>query len=277
MSVAFAVFTSDPNLLPCELFRLRDQISLTDGPATAVGCGTFAQEEVLLQRYPSGVLSPGSLFEAWDGIHSEALLYHASLLPPGTSLEEDTQPFRYHRWMFCHNGSIRDFPSIRSRLLSLIPEHLQRLLHGDTDSEACFALFLKLLRDSNRTDDIQLEAALAAQLLWKTVRIVEQLSSEAGDSLIATLNFIATNGRMLVATRRGGEKLFYRLLEGSSRCQRCGIEPSFPDARPRVRSHRSRKSIAIASHLRDSTGWFEIQDGSALAVGSDLNIQHLPI
>ncbi len=82
---------------------------------------------------------------------------------------------------------------------------------------------------------------------------------------------------MLVAPRRGGEKLFYRLLEGSSRCQRCGIEPSLPDARPQVRSHRRRKSIAIASHLRDSTGWFEIQDGSALAVGSDLNIQHLPI
>ncbi len=201
MSVAFAVFTSDPNLLPCELFRLRDQISLSDGPATAVGCGTFAQEEVLLQRYPSGVLSSGSLFEAWDGIHSEALLYHATLLPTGTSLEEDTQPFRYHRWMFCHNGSIRDFPSIRSRLLSLIPEHLQRRLRGDTDSEVCFALFLKLLRDTNRTDDAQLEAALAAQLLCKTVRIVEQLSSEAGDSRVATLNFIATNGRMPPRTR----------------------------------------------------------------------------
>jgi len=182
MSVAFAVFTSDPNLMPCELFRLRDQISLTDGPVTAVGCGTFAQEEVLLQRYPSGVLSPGSLFQAWDGIQSEALLYHASLLPPGTSLEEDTQPFRYHRWMFCHNGLIRDFPGIRSRLLSLIPEHLQRRLRGDTDSKACFALFLKLLHDSNRTDDIQLEAALATQLLCKTVRTLEQLSSEAGDS-----------------------------------------------------------------------------------------------
>jgi predicted glutamine amidotransferase len=277
MSVAFSVFTSDPNLLRCELFRLKQVVSLTDRPLNAAGLGSYSQEEVLLQRYPGAAVQQPSLFSSWDKLESEALLYHATMLPLGVSLEENTQPFRYHRWMFCHIGQMDAFASIRTRLIAMLPEHLQRQLSGDTESEVAFALFLKFLRDTGRTDDVLLEPALAAQLLAKTVRLLEQLSVEAGAPKLATLNFIATNGRMLIATRRGPEPLHYLLLEGSARCDRCGIEIFTPDARPLVRAHRRRRSIAIASHLLDPTGWMQIPDGATIAVGRDLSIQRVPI
>ena len=277
MSIAFAVFTSDPNLLPCELYRLKKLVSLSEGPVNAAGVGSYSQDEVLLQRYPGAAIQQSLLFGSWDKLESEALLFHASMLPLGVSLEEHTQPFRYHRWMFCHNGRIEGFPNIRGRLLAMLPEHLQRKLSTDGVSEMAFALFLKFLRDTGRTDDVALEPALAAQLLAKTVRRLEQLSIEAGASRVASLNFVATNGRMLIASRQGVEPLHYLLLEGSARCERCEITSATADSRPLVRAHRRRRSIAIASHLLDPIGWMQIPNGATIAVGRDLSIQRLPI
>src|SRR5687767_6841946 len=54
MSVAFAVFTSDPNLLACELSRLSAQVTLVNGDrVSALGVGHYASDELLLQQYRS--------------------------------------------------------------------------------------------------------------------------------------------------------------------------------------------------------------------------------
>ncbi len=277
MSMAFAVFTSDPNLLQCELSRLEAEVSLSEGqPFNAVGLGAYAQEDVLLQRHPA-LPALRSLSKLWPRVDSEALLYHGQLLPVGISPEENTQPFRHHRWMFCHNGAVSEFPRVRARLLASLPEFLQRQIRSDTDSEVVFAIFLKLLWDTGRMDDPFLEPAVAAQLLGRTVRLVEQLAGEAGASKTSELNCIATNGWMLIAARHGSEPLAYALLEGTARCQRCGLDASTTDSRPIVRAHRRRKTVAIASHLVRSSSWIEIPEGTAIAVGRDLNVQRLPI
>jgi len=148
---------------------------------------------------------------------------------------------------------------------------------GETDSEVAFMLFLRVLRETGRADDLGIGAALAAQLLGKTVRLLEQASGDAGGPKTATLNFIATNGRILAATRHGEQPLFYTLLEGSSRCGRCRIDASTPETDPRVRAHRRRKTVAIASHAVRPTVWIEIPNDRAIAVGRDLSIQQLPI
>src|SRR5258708_355611 len=232
MSIAFSVFTSDPNLLRCELYRLKHLVSLSERPLNAAGVGSYSQEEVLLQRYPGAGVQPSSLFSSWDKLESEALLYHATMLPLGGSLEENTQPFRYHRWLFCHNGQIGGFASIRTRLIEMLPDHLQRQLSGDTESEVAFALFLKFLRDTGRTDDVLLEPALAAQLLAKTVRSLEQLSVEAGAPRGARLNLLATNGRMLIAPPHRPHPLPFPFLERSAPRRRGRIQNYRPPATP---------------------------------------------
>lgn len=271
-----AVFTSDPNLMRCELARLREQVSLLDEPVSnAVGLGSYAQDEVLLQRYGSDVGLP-PLDELWSGTESEAFLYRAQRLPVGLSLDDNTQPFRFRRWLFAHFGAVNGFEQIRSKVLSSIPEFLQRQIRGDTDSEVAFALFLKALRDTGRTEDPKLEGAVAAQLLAKTVRALEQFSSEAGATGKPTLNFAATNGRMLIATRSGPQPLHYALLEGSERCERCGLDAGAAESALLVREHRMRRTVAITTHARGS-GWIELSDRTALAVGRDLSIQTFPI
>ncbi len=44
MSATFAVFTSDPNLLQCELLRLAEEIATEDSSgANTVGLGSYAR------------------------------------------------------------------------------------------------------------------------------------------------------------------------------------------------------------------------------------------
>jgi glutamine amidotransferase len=91
------------------------------------------------------------------------------------------------------------------------------------------------------------------------------------------LNFIASNGSMLLATRRGPEPLFYTLLEGSPLCVRCGIQASTVETLPLVRAHQRRRTVALASHPIHAAKWIEIPDGTAIAIGRDLKLHRLPI
>ena len=270
MARVFGVYTSDPNLMRCELKRLGDQVGSTGGePANAVGMGSYAQDQVLLQRYASEATLP-PLATVWAGPESDAFLYHSQRLPLGLSPEENTQPFRYRHWLFAQTGHVEAFERMRTRMLSSLPEFLQRQIRGDTPAEATFALFLKLLRDTGRTEDIQLPASVVAGLLGKTVRAMEQLSAEAGTPGKPSLNLVVTNGRMLVATRSGSEPLYYALYEGLEHCARCGAQVD-----GRWLDHRMHRTVAVASALTKHPGWIELPQATALAVDDRLSMQTL--
>ena len=277
MSVAFAVFTSDPNLLSCELERLAEQVALVNGDRqNAVGVGHYGSDEVLLQRYRFD----GQPREVWKLIpqpESEALVYHAGPLRPGGSLEESAQPHRFRHWLFCHVGSINEWPRVRSLLHAELPEHLQRQVQGDNQGEAAFALFLKQLREAGRTDDRMLDAITAARLLGQSVTRMQALASQAGAARTSRLDFIATNQLMLLAARSGDAPLHYRLLEGIGRCGRHGITESSSEIDPKVLAHRRVRTVAVATDLARPAGWLEVQKGTVLAADRNLGIHFVPL
>ncbi len=278
MSVSFALLTSDPNLLRCQLDRLADAVRLSaDGTENAIGLGSYTQEDVLLQRLAQPPTLK-SLADGWRAGESDAVLYHAQTLAVGMTLEPNTQPFRYRRWLFAHDGQVQAFSALRNRLLTTLPEFLQRHLKGETDSEAAFALFLKQLRDTGRTDDRSLDPAIGAVLLEKVTSALQQLSAEAGAARTSDLNFVVTNGKMLLASRVGEQPLHYALLEGSDRCERCGIDGSTgTQGDLLVRQHRRQRTVVVASHLARPQGWVELRSGLSLAVDRSLTVQQLPL
>jgi len=275
MSVALAVLTSDPNLVRCELHRLEGQVTLQgeEGRSNAVGIGAYAQDDVLLRRFPRDAdLTLESLAPPHE---TEALLFHGRRLPVGLSLEENTQPFRSRRWLFAHQGRLEDFADIRAGLLDEVPDFLKRQIRGETDSEVAFALFLKRLWETGHADDPRLPAEVAGRLLVETGKHLSQASARAGAALTSTVNLIATNGYILVATRLGGQPLYYTRLEGTDRCEVCGLTPETPETQPGVAAHRRRRSVVVASHLKRPAGWVELAEGTVLTVGADLQVRHL--
>jgi glutamine amidotransferase len=274
MSVVFALLTSDPNLLKCELARLEGQVVLQAEPkANAVGVGAYADGEVLLRRLSSDAgLTVGSLAPPHE---SGAILFHAGRLPLGMSLEDNTQPFRARAWLFAHQGALNGFDRLRASLLEELPDYLRWQVKGSTDSEVAFAHFLKQLRDKGRTDDPRHEEEVAGRLLGETARDLERLAAQAGAARTSTLNFVATNGRILVATRSGAAPLYYTRLEGTDRCERCGITPQTPETHPTVIAHRRHRAVVVASHVKRTQGWVELPQGTTLMVSEELQVRHL--
>lgn len=272
MSVVLAMLTSDPNLLPCELHRLAGQVALQGEPRpNAVGVGAYAQDEVLLRRFPGDAeLSVPALAPPHE---SAALVFHGGRIPVGMSLEENTQPFRARHWLFAHQGGLRDFEGARASLMDSLPDFLQRQVRGATDSEVAFALFLKHLRETGHSEDPTLGAEAAARKLADTAREVERAT--AGLARAPALNFVATNGHVLLATRSGALPLYYTRLEGTDRCEMHGMTPTTPDTQPGVIAHRRRLTVVVASHVKRTSGWVELPRGTTLAVSEDLQVRHL--
>ena len=264
-----ALFTSDPFLVRCELNRVREQFSLGEA-SDVVGVGAYEDAVVLLKRYGSNV--PRT--HLWDAPETDVVLIHSQPPTSATPQDENTQPFRLRQWLFAHAGDVEQADRVRERILKLLPDFLLRAIRGTTVSEAVFALYLAQLRDLGRMEDPQLPAPLAAQLMLKAARTVEQLSSEVGGTSKSTLRLAATNGRILVAARLGAEPIFYKLLEGDAVCARCDLTSDGKDSEPLVRDHRRRRSVVLATHPK-TTGWLEVEDGQALAIDRKLSIQVL--
>jgi hypothetical protein len=276
MSNAFAVYTSNPNLLRCELHRLEGQIVLTDALAqtATVGLGSYEQNEVLLQEYSVADVH-SSYSQLWRGVASDVAIMHAAEVPVGAQLERYVQPYRFRSWMFSHVGDVQEYGKFRMKLIAALPELLQRQLSSDLVSEGMFALFLKNARELGRLDDTDYPATAVVEALRRTTRQVQSYAQEAGAVRAPELNFFATNGRMLVVSRCGPKPLHYALLEGSTQCDVCGVNAQTSENQPLVISHRRQRSVAVATQTtsKASNGWLELPPDRILSVGPQLNVQ----
>ncbi len=278
MGALAAILQTDPNLLRCQLRRLDASVVLQedDRLPDAYGFGHYSGGSVLLGKRPSGVTAPLSLAEIVGKVDSEALLAHARRAAIGQAKDENTQPFRFRRWLFAHDGTIEAFDRVKPKLLAALPDFLRRNVMGDTDSEHAFMWFLKLLRDDGRIDDLELDASTAGRALARTVKQIEAWTRELGEQRTSRLCFVATNGRIMVATRRGGP-LHYALLEGIVPCALDEIDVGTPESDPRVRPHRLVTAVAFASRLRQANGFIEVPEGSVVSVSRALQVTVSPI
>jgi hypothetical protein len=124
-------------------------------------------------------------------------------------------------------------------------------------------------------DDPRLEAETAGALLAETARELERAAAREGATRTSSLNFVATNGRILVATRSGEVPIYYTRLEGTDRCELCGITPTTSESQPAVMAHRRQRAVVVASHLKRPQGWVELGRGKALGVSEDLQVHPL--
>ena len=274
MGALAAVLQTDSNLLRCQLSRLDRCVTLADGDALPDGYGFGyygASGEPLLGKRPTGAGALLSLSDLAGRVDTEALVVHARRATVGNAKDENTHPFRYRRWLFAHDGTIEGFAQVRPKLLAALPEHLRRQIAGDTDSEHAFMWFLKLLRDENLVDDLDVDPQAAGRVLARTVKQVEAWCRDVGEGRPSRLTFVATNGRIMVATRRGGP-LFYALLEGILPCALDGLDLSTPESDPRVRPHRRVKAVCFATRLVQPNGFIEVPDGSVVSVSRNLQV-----
>lgn len=131
-----------------------------------------------------------------DELVTRSLITHIRLASVGSVTEENAHPFFARGWAFMHNGTVAKFKEHREAIRRHIaPQHLAQI-RGETDSETCFALFRTVLDDVERPGLDEMKRALST--VMQTVSAI----TDKGEHRSA-MNFLVTDGRRMVATRRG--------------------------------------------------------------------------
>jgi len=134
-------------------------------------------------------------FERVSGlVSSHAVLAHVRLKSVGEVAMRNAHPFLRGRWAFAHNGTVRDFEQHQGEMEALIAPELLEELKGETDSERCFLLFLTHLQGRSGIDAV-------ADALRKTMDAVSRVTDRPDDQKPTSMNFMVTDGELLVATR----------------------------------------------------------------------------
>ena len=169
------------------------------------------------RRRPHEVHSVSSAFSderfrrVSEFLTANAVVAHVRKATVGDLTPENTHPFRWDTWTFCHNGTLFGYAQIEEQLRARVKPRFLDSVRGTTDSEMLFYLVLSTLEDAGFDVDNppnafppQIEDALGDLLGW----LRDLCEATGADDAEAIMNFILTDGRILIANRYNGQLSF---------------------------------------------------------------------
>jgi glutamine amidotransferase len=167
----------------------------------------------------------------------------------GTAVQQtNCHPFRHGRWLWVHNGSIRDFPKVKRDLVLAVDPSLYPAIEGSADSEVMFFLALTFGLDHDPPTAVE-----------RMVGLVEAVAGKQGvkDPLQMTIG--TTDGDRVWAFRYSSEgrsrSLFY-----STRMHT--LRQLYPD-NPILHEVAEETRLIVSEPLGDLAGaWNEVPESS---------------
>jgi predicted glutamine amidotransferase len=171
----------------------REGATTTNGDG--FGVGWYDEGETpRLYRTTHPAWNDRNLRELAAGIRSSLFLAHIRA-STGTAIQEtNTHPFRHGRWLWMHNGLIREFPRLRRELALAVDDSLFSSIEGTTDSEAMFYLAL--------TFGLEHDPVAAVEQM---VGFVEETGRKHGVQDPIQMTVATTDGRTIWAFRYSSE------------------------------------------------------------------------
>jgi glutamine amidotransferase len=185
------------------------------------------------------------------GSRGDVLVSHVRRKTVGETSLTNTHPFQHGRWVFAHNGTVKDVAWLRARTSR---ERLQ-CIRGETDSELLFTWLLTRLDEAGVTD---------TPASPRTDRVVGATAREGRERPdFGAFNFLLSDGVTTYAHRFG--RTMY-LLERSPldevrtrRTSRDGTVVETPWS-------QRRSAIIVASEQMTDEPWQQIEEGMLLRV-----------
>lgn len=231
----------------------RKGATTTNGDGFGVGWyGTGAEPGLYKGIQPAW--SDENLLNLASQIKSPMFMAHVRATTGTPVQRTNCHPFRYGRWLFQHNGVIREFSRVKRDLVLAISPELFSEISGSTDSEIMFFLALTFGLDSDPIAGVE-----------RMVGFVEEVGRTHGvaDPLQMTLAIL--DGRKLYAFRYSSEgvsrTLFYNASIATLRQHFPGVEAFSDDARAVVSEPLG--AIEHADRI-----WVEVPERSALVVAA---------
>lgn len=219
-----------------------------------------------------------NLFSRVSGVvSSETVMAHIRRATNGNINPLNTHPFQYGRWVFAHNGNIKDFSRHRDKLLAAVAPRLRRFILGETDSEVLFFLILSKL--SSRVDlsrkgcPVQDLADAVRSAVSEVVSIAGPFHGQDNGPPDETyLTFLLTDGEAMLA-HQGGKNLYYSTYK--SRCGERDTCPSFSfECENATKTGYINHLIFSSEPLSGENVWIPLKLGEMIGVDWGMKMTH---
>ncbi len=126
------------------------------------------------QRCPHEVRSVNSAFSderfrrVSEFLTANAVVAHVRKATVGDLTPENTHPFHWEGWTFCHNGTLFGYSQIEDQLRTRLKPRFLSCIQGSTDSEMLFYLVLSTLEEAGFDVDNppQTPSPKQSRMLW---------------------------------------------------------------------------------------------------------------
>jgi predicted glutamine amidotransferase len=168
--------------------------STTNGDGFGVGWYGGDTETPRLYHSTHPAWNDRNLRELAGGIRSPLFFAHVRASTGGAIQQTNTHPFRYGRWLWMHNGLIREFQRVKRELVLAVDDSLFPLIEGTTDSETMFYLALTFGLESDPVAAVE-----------RMVGFVEETGHKHGVDLPIQMTVATTDGRRVWVFRYSSE------------------------------------------------------------------------
>jgi len=185
-----------------------------------------------------------------EQIRSHMFLAHVRAATGGMPVQQtNCHPFVYGRWLFLHNGRIRDYARIRRELDFAVDPQLYNRIEGNTDSEVMFHLALTFGLQEDPIGSLE-----------RMVGFVEQTGWNAGIEHPMQMTIGLTDGHHMYAVRYSSNHGSRTLYHSRSMRALRALNPTF--------DRYSEDAIVVVSEpMNDIVEyWEEIPEATALVV-----------
>jgi glutamine amidotransferase len=159
------------------------------------GVGWYEEgEPPRLYRSTHPAWNDRNLRELAAGVSSPLFFAHIRASTGSAIQETNTHPFRHGRWLWMHNGLIRDFARVRRDLVLAVDDELFTSIEGTTDSELMFYLALTFGLESDPVAAVE-----------RMVGFVEETGRKSGTELPIQMTIATTDGVTIWAFRYSSE------------------------------------------------------------------------
>ena len=135
-----------------------------------------------------------NLRELAAGISSPLFFAHIRASTGSAIQETNVHPFRYGRWLWMHNGLIREYPRVRRELQLRVADELYPSIEGTTDSETMFYLALTFGLEDDPVGALE-----------QTIGFIEETGRKHDIELPIQMTVATTNGESIWAFRYSSE------------------------------------------------------------------------
>ena len=227
---------------------LHSRLGATTTNGDGFGVGWYEDGETpRLYRSTHPAWNDRNLRELAAGIRSPLFMAHIRA-STGTAIQEtNTHPFRQGRWLWMHNGLVREFPTVKRELVLAVDASLYPSIEGTTDSEALFFLALTFGLEDDPIGAVE-----------RTVGLVEDVGRKHGVEHPVQMTIATSDGRSIWAFRYSSER-DSRSLWFSTRMDT--LKAMYPESLLQTLSDETR--VIVSEPLGDLEGaWQEVPESS---------------